>query len=945
MALSGRAAPGVRGLVLLSAGLLLLLPASVGMWVPSHLTCDGGERWEGFPLPPAAQCGIWRRFSQFVDTVCRCCFDAGVDCGCDDGYDNPAVAELMRYVAQTIATVQTAAPAGPVPRVVVRVSGDLGTQLLSTVNALILAVFSQRALMVLPSGQQHYEPEPVFDIRSAIAGVPCRTRVTISLAHTRGYEDLVMENYISDETAEIECIFLEEISEDPYLWFANTDVAQFLTDSFRGRHFFFLSHFVYLGDWNGLRVHGSGEGAEGGQQRGSRVGGGGRRVRLAGNHPAVSVAGAQACSAQDQGGILDEMICFYGVWKALAGGWKLDKHPPVSIKLGSPNMLRQAAVLEFRLSLHGLVPGFQYHFRYGCADFLAGTAVQQHFFSVYETDASGEVSYDPVMHFPISNQQKMVRLWVELWGVHPEVSTEEALVASLDQTVGLQVDEPHAEKASSDNIDATVASDSEDVLESAFDEKHVEWVWEDKEWHVDRITSYREARASNLETVKTLELLNRRGWDVIPEPTHNTSLGIPALVLNHWPDDRRASTEKMLRAVGFDHVEFPATIAIDELDLSELEKLGWVSSEWEHSGQLLDHDKKMRYIAHALDYKAAVAMTQAPTAPIVPWVAIVEDDLVLTTSPKTAAQRIREAVDQAPEDADAIFLEWCHDDCGKALYHKEKSQISWTFEPHCTAAILYSDKGLGKLLQALSKIEAAIDYMISKLCAVRYLYCFKLRFPAFAQDLKWGSSVDKRKVRVQHHDIAPAAFQLCKDYYVASEYSMWFKSLHNGYQGIQMRHRENGGEVGLVYSWCRWHVVEMSHGIFNVNNTVKISVQGLVVGVEYRVLGHVRPSGGRGQEALKISGGSGSRLGLPVVNRTIAVSPGQSHVVLEIDIPLALDSTAAGASGPGDNMVSSSSASGAPASIILSVKVLDEFSGLSPEEHLLAVREASMCSR
>ena len=161
-----------------------------------------------------------------------------------------------------------------------------------------------------------------------------------------------------------------------------------------------------------------------------------------------------------------------------------------------------------------------------------------------------------------------------------------------------------------------------------------------------------------------------------------------------------------------------------------------------------------------------------------------------------------------------------------------------------------------------------------------------------------------------------------------------------------MRHRENDGEVGLVYSWCRWHVVETSDGLFNINNTVKISVQGLVVGVEYRVLGHVRPSGGRGQGVLKRRGGSGSRMGLPVVNCTIAVSPGQSHVVLEIDIPVMLDSTAGGASRPGDNMASSSShpsANGALAPIVLSVKVLDEFSGLSPEQRLLAVREASVC--
>ena len=74
------------------------------MWVTSRVTRDGSEGWEGFPLPPAAECGIGRRFSQFAGTVCRRCFDAGIEWRYD-GCDNPAVGELMRYVAPTSVTV------------------------------------------------------------------------------------------------------------------------------------------------------------------------------------------------------------------------------------------------------------------------------------------------------------------------------------------------------------------------------------------------------------------------------------------------------------------------------------------------------------------------------------------------------------------------------------------------------------------------------------------------------------------------------------------------------------------------------------------------------------------------------------------------------------------------------------------------------------------------
>jgi hypothetical protein len=214
----------VRALSLLV--LLLLAPARrvdvVGLLLPSHLTCDGLESWEGFPLPPVAECGIWRRFALYVDTVYRRCLDAGVDCGCDDGLGNPTVGEIMRYIERTVATVQHAAPNGFLLRVVVQVSGGLGNQIFATVNTLILAMFSQGPLVVVASGKQQYEPEAVFDISSAIAHVPCRTRSVLSLAQTQGYENLALEDWSFDwALSEVECIFLEEIMEDPYLWFVN----------------------------------------------------------------------------------------------------------------------------------------------------------------------------------------------------------------------------------------------------------------------------------------------------------------------------------------------------------------------------------------------------------------------------------------------------------------------------------------------------------------------------------------------------------------------------------------------------------------------------------------------------------------------------------------------------------------------------------------------------
>ena len=61
------------------------------------------------------------------------------------------------------------------------------------------------------------------------------------------------------------------------------------------------------------------------------------------------------------------------------------------------------------------------------------------------------------------------------------------------------------------------------------------------------------------ETLRTIELVNRRGWGVWANDAPLSALGVHAIIMNHLPDQRRASVEKMVRAVGFDPVHFTAT--------------------------------------------------------------------------------------------------------------------------------------------------------------------------------------------------------------------------------------------------------------------------------------------------------------------------------------------------------------------------------------------------
>ena len=66
--------------------------------------------------------------------------------------------------------------------------------------------------------------------------------------------------------------------------------------------------------------------------------------------------------------------------------------------------------------------------------------------------------------------------------------------------------------------------------------------------------------------------------------------------------------------------------------MAALEKNGLLSPAWAHYDE--DLITKKRYVAHALDYRAALQAAQA--RPTSRWVGIFEDDLILTVAPSIA---------------------------------------------------------------------------------------------------------------------------------------------------------------------------------------------------------------------------------------------------------------------------------------------------------------------
>jgi hypothetical protein len=341
------------------------------------------------------------------------------------------------------------------------------------------------------------------------------------------------------------------------------------------------------------------------------------------------------------------------------------------------------------------------------------------------------------------------------------------------------------------------------------------------------------------------------------------------------------------------------------VDLAALERRGLLSPHYKHHQG--DVESKKRYVAHALDYRAALeaAHAHASTA----WVGIFEDHLILTTSPAAASQRIRAAMRQLPPSADALYLEWCWDTCNAARFHPELPDISLPHEPFCSAAILYSKTGAAKLIQQLVPVYTSVDNMISTACKARALRCFKLRQPVFAQDLMWGSSLDPLKTRTHFHSIYRFfnAGALCSDIrHIQIQPSMWWAGLVKGYRNRQIRHPEDSPTITVHYASCRplpsLRTTDVLSGL-----ALTLAVDWLVPGVEYRACVDVTDPVTFQVRSSEVA--------------TFAVPPGER--ALQVDVPLT-------------GGLLAQAVAWRATSRVVTVYVQDAFPGLTFEDALLA---------
>jgi hypothetical protein len=283
-------------------------------------------------------------------------------------------------------------------------------------------------------------------------------------------------------------------------------------------------------------------------------------------------------------------------------------------------------------SVSGLVPGFLYrlHFKWsledeqlGALDLNISAANSSHAVRtpLAESGQNGTSTFDLVAH------SRKLRMDVAVWDMYPGLTEEEALIGArhMDSSVN------------------TVRSRCSDL-------SGVAWRRNTSAWKDDMIQYYREA-------LYNVHRYNDLGWDAHANDAGPKDLdNVKAFILNH-DAERRISSHRMVRAAGFDDIEFPSTLAYQEQDLEALAASGDIAPNFmAHQTRVL----RQKYAAHVLDYRNTVTRALEETHE---WVAIFEDDIVFTTPPSVASERIRQAMAQVPPDTDryrfSVYIECC----------------------------------------------------------------------------------------------------------------------------------------------------------------------------------------------------------------------------------------------------------------------------------------------
>ena len=160
-------------------------------------------------------------------------------------------------------------------------------------------------------------------------------------------------------------------------------------------------------------------------------------------------------------------------------------------------------------------------------------------------------------------------------------------------------------------------------------------------WMDDMLQSYREA-------VYNIQHYNDFGVHVYASDAGPEDLdNIKSFIISHEVQ-QRISSNGMVLAAGFNDIEFPSTLPYQEQDLEALAVSGDIDPNFmPHMNKT--NEQRQKYAVHALDYRNTVTRALEEGHE---WVTMFEVDVVLTTPPSVASERIRQAMADGPPDTD-----------------------------------------------------------------------------------------------------------------------------------------------------------------------------------------------------------------------------------------------------------------------------------------------------
>lgn len=111
---------------------------------------------------------------------------------------------------------------------------------------------------------------------------------------------------------------------------------------------------------------------------------------------------------------------------------------------------------------------------------------------------------------------------------------------------------------------------------------------------------------------------------------------------------------------------------------------------------------------------------------------VLEDDVMELCPPEQVLPRLRAIRSEVPPDWDMVYLEYCMEQCDKAL--KVSTNLRSAAKPYCTAGILYRTKSAAKIARCMDRKRLLIDFSYAECIDEGSLQAYIADPPLFAQD-------------------------------------------------------------------------------------------------------------------------------------------------------------------------------------------------------------------